>query len=271
MKDSKEFLGTNDRLKTLDDEALNDELNKKSFDELIAHRDYMINQTLEDEQALSKEEIQEHMNRLLQMTREPSETEVKPIKIHTHKTAKRIAVLVAAILLLISILTLATVASKREFSIFNGKVTFEDGRIYVKFNQSEDDSLTMAELETDLREHGFEGVRLPGYFYNGLWMARKVNYSSRSQDQVSFELRTDDGEIITVSVFLNGETLKESRYIFEGAENAQTFSNGKESVYLIDHGDGWYELKHFSSRYCYYYISNISIEDIKLISDSILK
>ena len=44
MKYSKEFLEANARLKTLDEETLNDELNKMSFDELLEHRDYMIQQ-----------------------------------------------------------------------------------------------------------------------------------------------------------------------------------------------------------------------------------
>ncbi len=73
---SNDFSSKSKWLKSLDSEALNDALNEMSFDELLALRDYMIQQELrEKDLLLSEEERQKQLQKLLQMTREPETKE----------------------------------------------------------------------------------------------------------------------------------------------------------------------------------------------------
>ena len=250
MKYSPEFLEANARLKTLDEETLNDELNKMTADELLAHGDYMIQQTLEEKDLLSEEEAQAHINELLQLTREPSEDERKPIKVHTHRTAKRILILAAAILILISVFMVAAVASKRDFSILNGVVKFEDGKVYVHFLK-EDESLSIDELETDLREHGFDDIKLPGLLFEDKWKAKGIVYKNgKNAEQVNFEvLNEDEHYSFSITRFL--DSLFSKKAAFFGAEDYETIWNGRTNVYLIDHGNGLFQLIYYTEFYEY--------------------
>ena len=253
MKYSKEFLEANARLKTLDEETLNDELNKMSFDELLEHRDYMIQQELGEENQLSEEEAQEQIEELLQMTREPSTDEIQPIKIHTHRTGKRIAALIAAILIMVSVFTVAAVASKRDFSILNGIVRFEDGKVYVKFSRNaEEPTMTLAELETDLREHGFEDIKLPGYFYDSMWKCTSIkNVDENYTKQIGFVLQNDTEKYL-IDIYQSSDDIIQKNATFEGAENGQPVCfDGGVIALLVDHGKGVFELKYYYGD-CFY-------------------
>lgn len=247
MKYSPEFLETNARLKTLDEETLNDELNNMTTDELWAHGDYMIQQTFKEEDLLSEEEAQAHINELLQLTREPVEEERKPIKVHTHRTAKRILILAAAILVLISAFMVATVASKREFSILNGVVQFENGKIHVQFPKADGSvTMTVTEFEADLNAHGFDNVNLPKYFYEDEWHVKDVLYRTDNQlFNVEANIENEDESYsIVLDLFLSSNYPQNST--FYGAEGAETIQNGDISVYLFDHGDGLCELIYYT-------------------------
>lgn len=270
MKYSKEFLEANARLKTLDEETLNDELNKMSFDELLEHRDYMIQQELGKENQLSEEEAQEQIEELLQMTREPSIDEIQPIKIHTHRTGKRIAVLIAAILILVSVFTVAAVASKRDFSILNGIVRFEDGKVYVKFLRNPKESaMTLAELETDLREHGFDDVKIPGYFYENAWKAEDVQYRNDGNNKQSDFILEKNGLCFYFDVYKDANMVYSDFSIFDGTENAQSFTIKDITVYWLDHGKGRSEIVYFNGVYEYKIISKGETEIITNIIKSI--
>ena len=249
MKYSPKFLETNARLKTLDEETLNDELNKMTADELLAHGDYMIQQTLKEEVLLSEEEAQAHINELLQLTREPSEDERKPIKVHTHRTAKRILILAAAILILISVFMVAAVASKRDFSILNGVVRFENGKIHVHFSDADDStSMTMTELEADLKAHGFDDVKLPGYFYGSAWQVNDVAYEAdESLLKAKFNI-ANKNESFSVSMILSIKSDFSRDTTLLGAERGETIQNGDTSVYLFDHGNGRCELIYYTNK-----------------------
>ena len=80
MEYSNAFIEKDAWLKTLDREALNDALNEMSFDELLAHRDYMIHQTLGNEHLLSEEELQKQTRKLQTMTRDPESLDKKKHK-----------------------------------------------------------------------------------------------------------------------------------------------------------------------------------------------
>lgn len=270
MKYSKEFLEANARLKTLDEETLNDELNKMSFDELLEHRDYMIQQELGEENQLSEEEAQEQIEELLQMTREPSTDEIQPIQIHTHRTGKRIAVLIAAILIMVSVFTVAAVASKRDFSILNGIVRFEDGKVYVKFSRNPKESaMTLAELETDLREHGFEDVKFPGYFYgNGWWVEKPIYTVEELWEKVEFNL-TKKEETYLVNIIQKTNSNTDIESVFNGVENGDTIQKGNNSIYLFDHGNERSEMVYFYGDYKYEIIAHIPIKTMKEIADSL--
>ena len=258
MKYSKEFLEANARLKTLDEEALNDELNKMSFDELLEHRDYMIQQELGEENQLSEEEAQEQIEELLQMTREPYIDEIQPIKIHTHRTAKRILILAAAVLILISAFMVAAVASKRDFSILNGIVRFEDGKIYVHFPDVDNsNSMTMTELVEDLKAHGFGDVNLPRYYNEGNWQVKNVAYRTDTDLIIANMNLTDDIESHLISIVLYLEPKFPRDSTFYGAEGGETIQKGRVPVYLFDHGDGLCELIYFTENIKY---------DIKAVS-----
>ncbi len=263
MKYSPEFLETNARLKTLDEETLNDELNNMTTDELWAHGDYMIQQTFKEEDLLSEEEAQAHINELLQLTREPVEEERKPIKVHTHRTAKRILILAAAILVLVSVFMVAAVASKRDFSILNGIVSFENGKIHVHFSDADDSaSMTMTELKADLKEHGFDNVNLPGYFYEGEWEVKNVVYEpDKYLLQAVFDI-ANENELYSIRIVLDYKTVGLSKdTIFSGAEGGKTIQSGDVFMYLIDHGNGRSELIYYMGK-MEYNIRTVSASEI---------
>lgn len=270
MKYSPEFLETNARLKTLDEETLNDELNNMTTDELWAHGDYMIQQTLKEEDLLSEEEAQAHINELLQLTREPVEEERKPIKVHTHRTAKRILILAAAILVLVSVFMVATVASKRDFSILNGIVRFEDGKVLVKFSRdSTNVEMTIADLETELQEHGFEDVKLPSYFYQVEWKCTKTNYYDSYIKQVNFVLQNST-DSYAISLFVDDQI--RNNLNFSGVENGEIIYNDIEkAIYLFDHGENRKEIKGVLNRYTFEFISNESNQNTDDFIDSLRK
>ena len=270
MKYSPEFLETNARLKTLDEETLNDELNKMTTDELLAHGDYMIQQTHEEKDLLSEEEAQAHINELLQLTREPSEDERKPIKVHTHRTAKRILILAAAILVLISVFMVAAVASKRDFSILNGVVRFEDGKIHVSFlNADNSSSMTMSELEADLKAHGFDNVKLPGYFYEGEWQIQDVVYKEEEKQFKANINLADENESYSISMVLSIKLAFPKDTTLMGAEGGETIQNGDTSVYLFDHGNGRLELLYYTDIIKYIIRTVSTYETMRLIAETV--
>jgi hypothetical protein len=271
LKYSPEFLETNARLKTLDEETLNDELNKMTTDELLAHGDYMIQQTLEEKDLLSEEEAQAHINELLQLTREPSEDERKPIKVHTHRTAKRILILAAAILILISVFMVAAVASKRDFSILNGVVRFENGKIHVHFSDPDDSaSMTMAELEADLQAHGFDDVKLPRYFYEGEWQIKDIAYE---EDENLFQAIinvTNANELYSIRIVLNHKINFSRDTTFFGAEGGETIQNGMVPIYVFDHGEGRCELIYFIDKLKYEIKTVLAVEKLRAIAETVV-
>ena len=270
MKYSPEFLETNARLKTLDEETLNDELNKMTADELLAHGDYMIQQTLEEKDLLSEEEAQAHINELLQLTREPSEDEREPIKVHTHRTAKRILILAAAILILISVFMVAAVASKRDFSILNGVVKFDNGKVYVNFSKKiAEPKLTLAELEMDLKEHGFVDIRLPNYFQDKRWEYQDLSYPIQDKiKQVCFSV-SDNHIVFSVNIviYLNTDSLRDT--FFKGVEGGKTIQQGDNSTYVFDHGDGRCEMLYYIKDEMYRIIGRISNEEMSEIAKTV--
>lgn len=271
MKYSPEFLETNARLKTLDEETLNDELNNMTTDELWAHGDYMIQQTFKEEDLLSEEEAQAHINELLQLTREPVEEERKSIKVHTHRTAKRILVLAAAILVLVSVFMVAAVASKRDFSILNGIVRFEEGKVYVSFSKnSGEPNLTLSDLETELRNHGFEYLKLPNYFYNNNWKSTQPKYYTNNlKNQVNFILKYGR-EQYTVDVFMSPDSSEQKGLTFKGVENGETlFFDESIAIYFFDHGKNRFEIKAFINNYNVEIISSEFNQDSELLIRSL--
>ena len=272
MKYSKEFLEANARLKTLDEETLNDELNKMSFDELLEHRDYMIQQELGEENQLSEEEAQEQIEELLQMTREPSTDEIQPIKIHTHRTGKRIAVLIAAILILVSVFTVAAVASKRDFSILNGIVRFEDGKIYVHFSEGDNsNSMTTTELVEDLKAHGFGNVSLPGYFNEGEWEVKDLAYKTDEflSKAVLYLNNQTESYLIKISLYMKSDCFKDSTFL--GAEGCETIQNGNVSVYLFDHGSDRQQIIYYINNTEYSIRSESASEQMRAIAKTVDK
>ena len=270
MKYSPEFLETNARLKTLDEETLNDELNNMTTDELWAHGDYMIQQTLKEEDLLSEEEAQAHINELLQLTREPVEEERKPIKVHTHRTAKRILILAAAILVLISVFMVAFVASKRDFSILNGIVSFENGKIHVYFSDPDDSApMTMTELEADLKAHGFDDVKLPRYFYEGEWQVKNVIFNEEdSLVQANLDVFNEDEWFSIRAVLLMKQDFSKNT-VFLGAESGETIQNGEFFVYLYDHGNGRIELNYEIGNIKYAIRASSTVDKMREIAKTV--
>lgn len=270
MKYSKEFLEANARLKTLDEETLNDELNKMSFDELLEHRDYMIQQELGEENQLSEEEAQEQIEELLQMTREPSTDEIQPIKIHTHRTGKRIAVLIAAILILVSVFTVAAVASKRDFSILNGIVRFEDGKVFVSFHDSKDDSsISMKQFELDLEKQGFENLKLPLYFFDDNWIVENSRFNN-DDNTIEATARVTDGHktfSFQIISHFNSDYTKE--YMFQGVEGGVTIQSGNTPVYLFDHGNNRCELNYFWGDCAVRIKATMTVDEMREVAESV--
>ena len=269
MKYSPEFLEANARLKTLDEETLNDALNEMTADELLAHGDYMIQQTIDEENRLSEEEEQAHINELLQLTREPSEDKIKLIKIHTHRTVKRIIILAAAILVLVSVFMASTIASKHDFSLFDGTVRFEDGRIHVQFPTTDRSAtLSMTDFETNLEEHGFKDILLPGYFYEGEWAVENIKYSE--EDNMHLMTSNIEGrQSYSISIILYEGTSPSRNITFYGAESGETIQTGDIPVYLFDHGYDRKELIYFVGQYEYKIRSFDSAEELKMIAKTI--
>lgn len=270
MKYSKEFLETNARLKTLDKEALNDELNKMTFDELLAHRDYMIREELGEENLIPQERRQEQIKKLQQMTREPSAAEVKPIRIHSHRTAKRIVALAAAIVVMISVFMVAAVASKRDFSILNGIVRFEDGRVYVHFSGTEPIKLSsIATLEADLIAHGFVDVMLPRYFLSNKWQIQDMVYTEgEKQSKATFNL-VDMYESYSISMVLYLDQAFSRDTTLMGAEGGETIQNNNTLVYLFDHGNDRCELIYYTNNVKYIIRAVTNIERMRTIATTI--
>lgn len=271
MKYSPEFLETNARLKTLDEETLNDALNNMTADELLAHGDYMIQQKLEDMDQLSEEEEQAQIEKLLQLTREPVKEERKPIRVHTHRTAKRILILAAAILVLVSVFMVAAVASKRDFSILNGIVSFENGKIHVHFSDADDSaSMTMEELEADLKAHGFDDVKLPRYFYKGEWQAEDVAY--RTEDSmIKADINiAEKYEIYLISMVFHLKPDFSKNTTLFGAEGGETIQNGDTSIYLFDHGEGRCELIYYTDKVEYGIRAVSTIDKMRAIAGTIV-
>ncbi|MBR3552101.1 MAG: hypothetical protein IKN72_01795 [Clostridia bacterium] len=273
MKYSPEFLEANARLKTLDEETLNDALNEMTADELLAHGDYMIQQTIDEENRLSEEEEQAHISELLQLTREPSKDEIKPIKVHTHRTVKRIVILAAAILVLVSVFMASTIASKHDFSLFDGTVRFEDGKIHVLFsngNGNDSTALTMAEFEAELKEHGIEEIKLPTYFYENDWMVTSSIYHQEDDiNQVNVEL-SKNAEKYSMLIICHNESEFYQGATFFGVEGGETIQRGDTSVYLFDHGNALVELTYFSNNCEYRIQSTVSAEKMRMIANTIV-
>lgn len=270
MKYSPEFLETNARLKTLDEETLNDELNHMTTDELLAHGEYMVQQKLENMDQLSEEEEQAQIDRLLQLTREPSEEERKPIKVHTHRTVKRILILAAAILVLFSVFMVAAVASKRDFSILNGIVSFENGKIHVHFSDADDSaSMTITELEADLKEHGFEEVKLPRYFYEGEWQVKDIVYETDDNLLQAFFDLVNNNELYSIRTVLKIEADLSKDITFYGVDGGETIHSGEIPVYVFDHGDGRCELIYFIDNLKYEIKTVSAVENLRTIAETI--
>ena len=271
MKYSPKFLETNARLETLDHETLNDELNKMTTDELLKHADCMLQQKLGEENLLGEEEAQAEIDRLLQLTREPTENEIEPLKRKPHKTGRRIGVLLAAILLVVSVFSVAVVASKRDFRILNGTVSFENGKIRVHFPR-EDEAvfMTVEELEADLKAHGFEDVRLPGYFHEGEWQVKDKNYC---QDGDAFQANAEikhKGESYFIELVFDKDDVSSNDAGFMGVESGETIQNGELSIYLFDHGNSRCELIYFADNIEYSIFSVSSIEKMRTIARTVI-
>ena len=239
-------------------------------DELLAHGEYMVQQKLENMDQLSEEEEQAQIDRLLQLTREPSEEERKPIKVHTHRTVKRILILAAAILVLFSVFMVAAVASKRDFSILNGIVSFENGKIHVHFSDADDSaSMTITELEADLKEHGFEEVKLPRYFYEGEWQVKDVAYEAEEDTfDAKFSIKgKTEAYSISIVFYLEPDFSKD--IMFYGAESGKTIKNGDVSVYIFEHGEGRCELIYYMNNSSYNVKPISTTESIRRIAETV--
>lgn len=265
------FQETNARLKTLDGESLNDELNNMTFDELLAHRDSLIKEKFGKEELLSEEKRQAQIDKLLQKTRDPSESETKPIHIHAHRAVKRIAIIAAIIIVLASLFTVVSVASKRDFSILNGLVRFENGRVYVLFSNGSDSlSKTMTEFEASLKEHGFENVTLPKYFYEGDWIATDVSYSQEIHAQEANVTIKKEEESYSVFIIYHYEEKNNQEISFLGVENGETIQYGDIPVYLFSHGKARIEFTYFINNYEYRIQSSASEKKMRMIAKTIM-
>ena len=239
-------------------------------DELLAHGEYMVQQKLENMDQLSEEEEQAQIDRLLQLTREPSEEERKPIKVHTHRTVKRILILAAAILVLFSVFMVAAVASKRDFSILNGIVSFENGKIHVHFSDADDSaSMTITELEADLKEHGFEEVKLPRYFYEGEWQVKDIVYETDDNLLQAFFDLVNNNELYSIRTVLKIEADLSKDITFYGVDGGETIHSGEIPVYVFDHGDGRRELIYFIDNLKYEIKTVSAVENLRTIAETI--
>ena len=270
MKYSKDFIGANARLETLDQETLNDELNKMTTDELLKHADCMLQQKLGEENLLSEEEAQAEVDRLLQLTREPTENEIEPLNRKPHRTGRRIIVLIAAILLVVSVFSVAVVASKRDFSILNGVVSFENGKIHVRFPR-EDEAvfMTVEELEADLNTHGFEDVKLPEYFYEGEWQVKSIGYYTEEGLNEASISANDGYESYSIIINLYSDPDFSRDNTFLGAEGGKTIQKGNVSIYLFEYGNNRCGLVYFIDNKKYEIKTVSTIEKMIKIAETV--
>lgn len=251
---------------------MNDNRIPNEFEALLNERDAMIEAALGAEHVLGAAQETAQIARLLEQTREPDTAEIVPLKKRAHHTGKRIAILAAAAVLLISTLIVSVAMTKREFTVLGGRVRFENGHVVVDFPKLEGEpELTLSELENALREHGFDDVLIPGYFCDNEWEAEElrcpdeVEYITRA---ATFCLKRED---VMISVYLLPKSRgRRTDVHFPRAESIRTITNGTENVYLVDHGEGMFQMLYFHDKYEYSYVGEVPVETMEAIADSIL-
>lgn len=248
---------------------MNDNRIPNEFDALLNERDAMIEAALGAAYVLSAEEEQTQVARLSEQTREPDEAEIVPLKKRAHHTGKRIAILAAAAVLLISTLIVSVAMTKREFTVLGGRVRFENGHVVVDFpKQAGEPELTLSELENALREHGFDDVLIPGYFYENEWDAKDYKCYDNGVVYTMYTLVHED-MMVGVDLYLNEKKRSGSMH-FPSAESIRTITNGTENVYLVDQGEGLFQMLYFHDKYEYSYVGKVPVETMEAIADSIL-
>ena len=253
LKYSKEFIEENERLKKLDKEALDEQLRNMSTEELLDRLSLSIDQELGEDNILTSEEIDAQVEKIMQL----ASAQNKPSTVKRFKNTKKMTFLVAAVIVMISLISVIAVASTHDIDIKNGVVSYFRETLSVRFlkDNENENFMTASEVELDLYHHGFVDAKIPMYFFEDGWISEKPKYTQDdSCNQVSLIFKNGD---ITFSLRIsNGENGQK----FSGLENAITVEIEDKKFYVLDHGNNSSQILYFYNDYGYDIHSYISYE-----------
>lgn len=253
MKYSKEFIEENERLKKLDKEALDEQLCKMSSEELLNRLSLSIDQKLGENNIHTDEEIESQVEQIMQHASAQNKTN----SVKKFKNTKKMTFLVAAVIVVISLMSVIAVASTHEFDIKNGVITFFKETLSVRFlkDNENEGSMSASEIELDLHQHGFVDAKIPMFFFEEEWTSKKPKYTQSDLcNQVSLIFTNVD---TSFSITILKE---ENEQHFSDLENAKTINSKGLPVYVFDHGQGLTQAIYFYNDYGYDIATYISYE-----------
>ena len=220
---------------TMDREELNRTWNAMDTAELLAQLDRIADEKTADLPQLSEEALQAQQKALLATLHLAAEKKPKPRR----RTGKRIAAVLLAAVLLALLLGGYTIATKHEFRLLHARVSYDEkGVLSVEFGREQDDlTMSMEQLETYMKEHGFPDVRLPMCFIGDVWRAKvKAPYDPERIAALGVTI-TNGTQTYELLVLRSDTSAIMHGHKYPGVQNAESVDANGRTVYVFDYGD----------------------------------
>lgn len=258
MNYTDEFNASNERLKKLDRESLHKELNQMSLDELQNRMNWCTHQSMEADDYLTEEEL----NHQIQILMDRIEDEEVKRKAKQQKTVKikKVAILAAAIMVVVSVFSMFAIASKNKIDIKNGVIKFFHETISIRFfDKNENKHLTMIELIDDLHEHGYNNLILPYWFFSNDYVASSPEYiATELSNHLNVQLKGND-EIISLRIISNNDN-NNGQKKFSDLNIATTIEKEDFYIYVFEYKDGGSQISYTNSIYSYELYGKVPLE-----------
>lgn len=262
-----EFNASNEQLKKLDRESLHKELNQMSLDELQNRMNWCTHQSMEVDDYLTEEEL----NHQIQLLMDRIENEEVKRKAKQQKTVKikKVAILAAAIVVVVSVFSLAAIASKNHLNIKNSVIEFFHDTVSIRFFGDETkEDLTLTEVLNQLHDYGFDNLSLPAELFSDSFLFSQTNYSKQECfEQIQF--RTVGNNIVLSIRIMNGGGTVFLEKDFKGLKSAATVENDGFNVYVFEFKDGRTQISYTKDGYSYELYGEVPIEKMIKIAESV--
>lgn len=262
-----EFNASNERLKKLDRESLHDELNQMNVDELLERMNWCTHQSMEADDYLTEEEL----NHQIQLLMDRIENEEVKRKAKQQKTIKikKVAILAAAIIVVVSVFSMFAIASKNNIDIKNGIIRFFHDTVSIHFfGETFDENLTMTKELEQLHNYGFDDLTLPTEFFSSSFLFSTPDYKKQEFfEQIQFRARDNDLVLLIRIMNDNGINLIEKD--FKHLKKASTIERDGFYVYIFEYKDGKTQINYTKNGYSYEIYGKMPIEKTIKIAESI--